>query len=532
MEDNIRRVQAHLARHGIGNRPHVKTHKIPAIGKMQMAAGAMGITCQKLGEVEVFVDAGVADDILLTYNILGRAKTDRLVALIRRAPGLTVVLDNDVVAKELSEAGVRHGVDVRFVVDCDTGFGRTGVQTPEAALELARLAARLPRMQFRGLMTFPNREPTTREFFERALALFDRAGMAVPVVSGGGTPTLFTAQNIPMLTEHRAGTCVFNDAMVVASGTATWDNCAMRVRATVVSRPTDGRAVLDCGTKVLTSDQYGMKGYGHVMEYPEAVVANLSEEHGVVDLSACARAAEGRRRRPRRAQSLLRGEQHGGRALRRARRSGRGDLAGRGPGPRAPDRGFRLARPTSRGRRRQEVPEQQHVEVDEQELVPRRRGVERLARVGELRLEDSGQGRLGEAHRADHQVRRDLAAGAVLAMAVGERHAEQVVRDALARDHLPSPEPPREAVLAALDAIAVGRPVLAQEEPGALGEREEMVVEGRGQRRAAGQHERRRFPDQRDVLVAEADEGHLIPHESIHVGARMYAAGLAHGGSA
>jgi D-serine deaminase-like pyridoxal phosphate-dependent protein len=137
-------------------------------------------------------------------------------------------------------------------------------------------------------MTFPNREPTTREFFERALALFAGAGIPVPVVSGGGTPTVFTAQTIPMLTEHRAGTCVFNDAMVVASGTATWDNCAMRVRATVVSRPADGRAILDAGTKVLTSDQYGMKGYGHVMEYPEAVVANLSEEHGVVDLSACA----------------------------------------------------------------------------------------------------------------------------------------------------------------------------------------------------------------------------------------------------
>jgi D-serine deaminase-like pyridoxal phosphate-dependent protein len=265
MEANIRRVQEHLSRHGIGNRPHVKTHKIPAIGKMQMAAGAMGITCQKLGEVEVFVDAGVADDILLTYNILGRAKTDRLLELIQRAPGLTVVLDNEIVARELSEAGARHGRDVQFLVDCDTGFGRTGVQTPEAAFDLARLAMALPRMQFRGLMTFPNREPTTREFFGRALELFKGAGVAVPVVSGGGTPTLFTAQSIPMLTEHRAGTCVFNDAMVVNSGTATWDDCAMRVRATVVSRPTDGRAVIDAGTKVLTSHHYRRNGYGHEM---------------------------------------------------------------------------------------------------------------------------------------------------------------------------------------------------------------------------------------------------------------------------
>src|SRR3979411_1700264 len=95
MEDNIRRVQAHLARHGIGNRPHIKTHKIPAIGKLQMQAGAMVITCEKSGEVEVFVDAGVADDILLTFNILGRAKTDRLMALCRRAPGLAVVAHHE-----------------------------------------------------------------------------------------------------------------------------------------------------------------------------------------------------------------------------------------------------------------------------------------------------------------------------------------------------------------------------------------------------------------------------------------------------
>ncbi len=286
MEDNIRRVQAHLDQHGIGNRPHIKTHKIPEIGRMQMAGGAIGITCQKIGEVEVFAEAGVAPDVLLTYNVLGRQKTERLMAVARRLRRLTVVLDNETVAHGLSEAGARHGTDVRFLVECDTGFGRNGVQTPEAALDLARAAMRLPRMDFQGLMTFPNRDPDTRLFFERALALFKQAGIPVPVVSGGGTPSLFTAQNFPMLTEHRAGTCIYNDVMVVASGTATWDKCAMRVRATVVSRPTATRAILDAGTKVLTSDQYGMKGFGHVLEYPEALITGLSEEHGTVDLSA------------------------------------------------------------------------------------------------------------------------------------------------------------------------------------------------------------------------------------------------------
>jgi D-serine deaminase-like pyridoxal phosphate-dependent protein len=288
MESNIRRVHGHLARHGVANRPHIKTHKIPAIGKLQMQAGAVGITCQKLGEVEVFADAGVADDVLLTFNILGREKTERLMALSKRLRRLAVVLDNEVVARGLSEGAVAHGGEVPFLVECDTGFGRNGVQSPEAAFDLARAAMKLPRLRFDGLMTFPNRDPGTREFFTRALELFKGAGIPVPVVSGGGTPALFSAQALPMLTEHRAGTYIYNDVMTVASGAATWDDCAMRVRATVVSRPTDTRAVIDAGTKVLTSDQYHVKGYGHLMEYPEAIVTGLSEEHGVVDLSGCA----------------------------------------------------------------------------------------------------------------------------------------------------------------------------------------------------------------------------------------------------
>jgi len=287
MEDNIRRVQALLAGRGIGNRPHIKTHKIPAIGRLQMAAGAIGITCQKLGEVEVFVDAGVAEDVLLTYNVLGRPKLDRLMTLAGRVRTLTVVLDNETVARGLSEAAASHGRDLGFLVECDTGMGRTGVQTPEAAFDLARAAMRLPRLSFRGIMTFPNKDPDSRLFFERALGLFSRAGIPVPVVSGGGTPALATVERFPMLTEHRAGTCVYNDAMVVSTGTVTWDQCAMRVRATVVSRPTPDRAVLDAGSKVLTSDQYFMKGFGHVMEYPEAAITHLSEEHAVVDLEGC-----------------------------------------------------------------------------------------------------------------------------------------------------------------------------------------------------------------------------------------------------
>ncbi|MGQ0485048.1 MAG: alanine racemase [Hyphomicrobiales bacterium] len=287
MEENIGRVQRLIAGHGLRNRPHIKTHKIPAIAKLQMDAGAAGLTCQKLGEAEVFIDAGICDDYLLTYNIVGGPKTDRLMALAGRVKRLAVVADNETVLRGLSEAGRRHRRDVPMLIECDTGFGRNGVQSPEAALDLARLALKLPRIAFEGLMVFPSTAPRTAEFFMRAVDLFKQAGIPLPVISGGGTPALNRLGDFPMMTEHRAGTYVYNDVMMVHSGVAGWDNCALHVRATVVSCPTPDRAVLDSGSKVLTSDHYYVEHYGRLVEYPGAVIANLSEEHAIVDLTRC-----------------------------------------------------------------------------------------------------------------------------------------------------------------------------------------------------------------------------------------------------
>src|SRR2546423_1638529 len=118
VEANIARAQATLASHGLNNRPHIKTHKIPALAKLQIEAGAVGITCQKLGEVEVMADAGVTDDILLTYNVLGEAKTERLAALIKRLKRMAVVLDNETVARGPAEAGRRPGGGSRLLDQC------------------------------------------------------------------------------------------------------------------------------------------------------------------------------------------------------------------------------------------------------------------------------------------------------------------------------------------------------------------------------------------------------------------------------
>jgi D-serine deaminase-like pyridoxal phosphate-dependent protein len=287
LEDNITRVQRMISSHGLLNRPHIKTHKIPAVGKLQMKAGAFGLTCQKLGEAEVFIDAGVCDDLLLTYNIIGERKTDTLMELAARIKRLAVVADNETVLRGLSEAGQRHGRDVQLLIECDTGFGRNGVQSPQAALDLARIALNLPRIAFEGLMVFPNTAPNTLEFFTKAIEIFGEAGIPLPVLSGGGTPALNKLGDYPMMTEHRAGTYVYNDVMMVHSGVATWDNCAMQVRATVVSCPTADRAIIDSGSKVLTSDHYYVEHYGRIVEYPGAFVAALSEEHGTIDLSQC-----------------------------------------------------------------------------------------------------------------------------------------------------------------------------------------------------------------------------------------------------
>jgi D-serine deaminase-like pyridoxal phosphate-dependent protein len=255
---------------------------------MQIAAGAVGITCQKLGEVDVFTKAGVTDDILLTFNIVGEAKTDRLMELSSRVKRLAVVADNEAVVRGLSEAGRRHGRDVPILLECDTGFGRNGVQSPEAARELGRLAMNLPRIRFEGLMTYPIKGAAAADFLNRAIALFEADNIPVPVVSGGGTPALADLKEFPMVTEHRAGTYVYNDVMMVSSGVATWDDCAMHVRATVVSRPTEDRAIIDAGSKALTSDTLGMEGFGLIEAYPDAVVGNVSEEHGMIDLSRSA----------------------------------------------------------------------------------------------------------------------------------------------------------------------------------------------------------------------------------------------------
>jgi D-serine deaminase-like pyridoxal phosphate-dependent protein len=286
VERNIAGMQAYCDEHGLALRPHIKTHKLPELARMQLDAGAHGITCQKLGEAEVMADAGI-DDILISFPLVGEAKAERLAALAKRIT-VGVVGDSATVATGLSVVLARHGLEVDFLVECDTGNERTGVQTPEAAAELASLVASLDGLRFAGLMTYPTL-PESGPWLRAARGLIEGAGLDVERISGGGTPTARRTHVVGEVTELRPGTYVYGDRACIANGSVPLEDCALRVLATVVSRPTPGRAILDAGSKTLTSDlAVGATGYGLLVEHPEAEVYKLNEEHGIVDVSRCA----------------------------------------------------------------------------------------------------------------------------------------------------------------------------------------------------------------------------------------------------
>lgn len=285
VQANIAAAQAHFDALGVKFRPHVKTHKIPRLARLQLREGAQGIAAQKLSEAEVFAAEGF-DDILLCFNLLSAEKIHRLRALAAGC-SLTVVADNLQTVQALSQGFEGSAHPLAVLVECDTGMGRCGVQSPAAAAALARAIDLAPGLRFQGLMTYPASASETRveAFMAKARALCLADVGHCDTISSGGTPTMADAGLAPTVTEYRAGTYIYNDRSLVLRGACRWSDCALTVRATVVSRPTPDRAILDAGSKSLTSDLLGLQGYGHVVEFPTATLHTLSEEHGILHLN-------------------------------------------------------------------------------------------------------------------------------------------------------------------------------------------------------------------------------------------------------
>lgn len=287
VERNISKAQARCDAAGVANRPHIKTHKSPMLAKMQIAAGAKGITCQKLGEAEVMANADITD-IMIATNLLGAARSGRLSALQKRLP-LKVCADNPVSLAEYSKAATQAERPLDVMIECDTGQQRAGVETPEEALKLAHIINADPMLNFAGLLFYPPLDgwPQTQVFHDKIIRGLSDLGMSAGIISTGGTPNFINIDRLKGATEHRAGTCIFNDRMMIEAGVASLDDCAFQVYTSVVSRGGTERGILDAGSKTLTADTGGLEGYGLILEHPSARIHKFAEEHGFLDLARC-----------------------------------------------------------------------------------------------------------------------------------------------------------------------------------------------------------------------------------------------------
>jgi D-serine deaminase-like pyridoxal phosphate-dependent protein len=297
LERNIERMARAARDHGVRLRPHAKTHKAPAIARRQLAAGAAGLSLAKTGEAEVFADAGFTD-IFLAYPVVGADKARRLLALADRAR-LAVGVDGVEGARTLAEAFRSAGRRLEVLLKIDVGFHRVGV-APEVAVDTARRLADLPGLRLRGLFTHAGQgylaetpeqlaavgRHEGRTIVEAAEAIHE-AGIPLEEVSVGSTPTARHAMAVPGVTECRPGNYVFHDASQVGLGVCAIEDCALTVLATVVSAPAPDRAVLDAGSKTLSSDPLRPRPGGHGLVLGRrSRIERLSEEHGVVKVEA------------------------------------------------------------------------------------------------------------------------------------------------------------------------------------------------------------------------------------------------------
>ncbi|MBM3473923.1 MAG: hypothetical protein FJX75_11695 [Armatimonadetes bacterium] len=293
---NIDRVARCAAEAGLQLRPHIKAHKTPEIARLQLAAGAVGVTAAKVGEAEAMVDAGVGD-VFIANEIVGESKLRRLASLRERAR-MSVACDSTPVAEGYAEVFADPTDPLEIILEIDIGAHRCGVP-PEGAAKLAAAVADFPGLRIVGIMgyapmtygvtTNAEREPLVaaegRLLSEVAAGLASE-GHAMARISGGCTPgaTLYRAGC--GLTEIRPGTYVFYDMNQVDLGVVGVQDVAATVLSTVISTPGPDRAILDAGSKALATQVKPISaGCGFVKGHPGAVVDVLNDEHGYLNLA-------------------------------------------------------------------------------------------------------------------------------------------------------------------------------------------------------------------------------------------------------
>ena len=302
MEQNILGMADVAESRGVVLRPHVKTHKIPSIARRQTEAGAAGITVAKVSEAEVMADGGL-DDFFVAYPLVTETKIRRAIALAKRGVRLILGVDSQRGAHNLSSLARDEGITLEVRLEVDSGLGRTGVPRAEAA-GLAQEISALENLNLTGVYTYrgavlEDGSPTTNleeagrlegEFMVSVAEEIRDAGVPIEDVSLGSTPTAKHAAGVEGVTEIRPGTYVFYDRMQAALGACSLPDCALRVVATVASRPRPDLAIIDGGSKTFATDvqpkaaPLHLTGFGCVVGHPGAVLERVTEEHGMLSV--------------------------------------------------------------------------------------------------------------------------------------------------------------------------------------------------------------------------------------------------------
>jgi D-serine deaminase-like pyridoxal phosphate-dependent protein len=293
LDRNLEEMASAARSHGLHLRPHTKTHKAVRIAKRQLDLGAVGVTCAKLGEAEVYARAGIRD-IFICFPLVGSHKLRRLRNLTREANMMTIV-ESEAGARGLSEVMAGEGRELDVLLDLEVGYGRVGVLEEQAA-DLAALVGKLPGIRLKGVCihegsTYAQPEAEGRaavveSHVTRMLAVAEELriqGHQIDIISCGSTPGARAALEVGGITEIRPGNYCFYDAMQVGLGVVPEERCALSVLATVVSCSEAGRGAIDAGAKSLSLDKgLGVAAVSHgiVRNRPNIVIERLSEEHG------------------------------------------------------------------------------------------------------------------------------------------------------------------------------------------------------------------------------------------------------------
>lgn len=287
---NLEKMHGYLRQVKTNIRPHVKSHKTPAIAHLQMKAGAIGLCCATIGEAEVMVYSGL-DNILIANEIIGEVAIRRTINLARHAK-IMVVVDELANVRDLSAAARQYGASLDVLVDLDVGLGRCGARSLDQLIELAKAVDRSPGLSFRGVFGYEGQVQfitdgeerlrqgrAANELLVQAAKAISGIGLNVEIVSGAGTGTYNIAAEFPGITEIQAGSYIFMDGTYQKLGLPFEQS--LTVLSMVVSRPADDLAIFDVGLKGISPERFNPAILGHAGLIE---VKKLSEEHANAQL--------------------------------------------------------------------------------------------------------------------------------------------------------------------------------------------------------------------------------------------------------